>query len=686
MAGLYPHPSHLNLVQVRKEEVHYAMKRHVTDFETDTDCATVTTTTITPTAEIAVTMTMASVSTSTPALPGTAPKPNLTAARCHISKLPAELAFIILTYLPYRSLVALSRVDRHWRQSTFQRDYILWYKLCIRHGFIPLAAAGENNTTDASVNNSCGLYRLHLQDVQSQLPGLARALLQSSRRISSSSTSSSQQSSPGALSGTSSPLLVDLNDDSSIEQHTTKKKRMCISTLNSTSSFSPPSQPFQGRVESWRDYFEVMMTLERKWIEGKPNIRSLREHTEAVLCVKILPQSNRIVSGDRLGYLKVWCALTGVCLKTFKHHMMGISSLVMQDDILVSGSWDSTIIIWRQLQEAPYLKPSKVVDLGEQVMSMDLDSNMDLVIGAVSGLVKVFSIKTLSSMNTFRSPLPHLCTAVSLSNTKVEAAIGLNYYAWDRASNAQVGFIGDAHFDNISCMKVDVGKRLIFTGSLDSKVRIFSWETKPMLLRQYGGHRSGVRCMALRDNMIITGSTDKTCLITFRGRHESYRSDATTPLDGVQDGYEDETEHIAQPVSLLNQSYVNAVDADTSMVVTGAEDGVVRIFDFGCDLWKPPTPSSPTLCGQASLISSTSSTCVLMARPGRNKISVGNRRQTWGTSALAVLTRARSILSESLAQHNIDQDSSKTTPLAWMNVDEIYQRMIEWELQPVRLV
>ncbi|KAF9205376.1 hypothetical protein BGZ49_004102 [Haplosporangium sp. Z 27] len=437
----------------------------------------------------------------------------------------------------------------------------------------------------------------------------------------------------------------------------------------------------QGGIENWRDYFETSIILQREWIEGKPTIKELRGHQEAVLCVKTLPLSERIVSGDRLGYMIVWCALTGTLLKGFKQHMMGVSCFVVHNELLISGSWDGTVIIWKQISEKPFLKRLKVIDLGEQVMSLDLDDNMDLVVGAVSGVVKVISIRTVSSIETFRSPLPHLCSAVSLKHTKVEAAIGSNYYAWDRASKTQVGFIGDAHFENISCMKVDVDKKLLFTGSLDSKVRIFSWESKPMLLQQYGGHRGGVRCMTLQDNMIITGSSDKTVMVTFRDRHEAHRLEKSRHdrLSGQED-----TELTTEPVSFPHPTNVNSVDADTSMIVSGADDGVVRIFDFGYDLWRPPTPSSPRLCGQASLISSALSTCVLMARPGRNKVSVGNRRQTWGTCALAVLTRANSLLHESISQGSSETVSTNTPPLAWMNIDEIYQHMIEWELQPVR--
>jgi hypothetical protein len=169
----------------------------------------------------------------------------------------------------------------------------------------------------------------------------------------------------------------------------------------------------------------------------------------------------------------------------------------------------------------------------------------------------------------------------------------------------------------------------------------------------------------------------KSVLITFRDRHESLDS-----LSAQEDALDEDMERDAEPISLSHPTNINSVDVDTSMVVTGADDGVVRIFDFGFDLWRPPTPSSPTLCGQASLISSKLSHCVLMPQPGRNKVSIGNRRQAWGTRALAVLTRAKSMLIESWTQAGHTPPAEP--PLAWMNVDEIYQRMVEWDLQPVR--
>jgi len=175
-------------------------------------------------------------------------------------------------------------------------------------------------------------------------------------------------------------------------------------------------------------------------------------------------------------------------------------------------------------------------------------------------------------------------------------------------------------------------------------------------------------------------------MVTFRGGRDFCRADLMShdTLVGSEGSLSETTERVPEAVSLPHTAGVNAIDTDASMVVTGDDEGVVRIFDFGFDLWRPSIPSSPRLCGQASLVSSASPTCVLMAKPGRSNVSIGNRRQTWGTSALAVLVRVKSILNGSALQDVRGSNSGISS--AWMNVDEIYQCMVDWELLPVRYI
>jgi hypothetical protein len=221
----------------------------------------------------------------------------------HFSELPLELAFLILCHLPYRSLAALSRVSQYCRQLTFQQDDILWYKLCQRHNFL-------------LPNPETAHHRWTLEEALYQRPGFSRALEQSRQRLI-----------PQHVSETTQEHAIITGDQTEIH------RQQNIQRLR------PSARVRHGRVESWRDYFETSLILEREWTEGRYKIKELYGHGDAILCVKALRRGERIVSGDRMGFLRIWCAVTGALLKEFKRHMMGISCLVVQGDVLISGSW-----------------------------------------------------------------------------------------------------------------------------------------------------------------------------------------------------------------------------------------------------------------------------------------------------------------------------------------------------------
>ncbi|KAF9949011.1 hypothetical protein BGZ72_009139, partial [Mortierella alpina] len=187
--------------------------------------------------------------------------------RSSFSQLPLELAFLVLSYLPYRSLAALSAVDHYWRQLTFQQDSILWHRLCQRHGFLP----GSTALPSAAHTRP----RWTVAQALDQRPGFVRALDQSRKRLTTSQGTPAEE--PDPVSHDHLPLSSQVH-------------RSALST--------------KGNVESWRDFFQASIVLEREWLGGKRTVKELRGHEEAVLCVKTLRGGDRIVSGDRLGYLR----------------------------------------------------------------------------------------------------------------------------------------------------------------------------------------------------------------------------------------------------------------------------------------------------------------------------------------------------------------------------------------------
>ncbi|KAG0235973.1 hypothetical protein BGW42_004428 [Actinomortierella wolfii] len=641
----------------------------------------------------------------------------------YFSQLPVELACFVLSYLPYKSLVAVSCVNRHWRSLTDQQDQILWYWLCQRHGYLtetpsrvrPSLASLESGISSSSspslspsLQGGARPKRLTVAQAKQIRQGFNRALRQSRQWVLESTAEEQQQQlekSPSTATIVASPNIPsDANPAPPTSASASAQQKPATAVVGAR-------MLEKSKVETWRDFFEASIALEKRWKKGRPHCVELggpNGHQDLVLAVKLLPLGDRVISGDRSGVMLLWDVATGACLFRERGHRMGVSSFVVQGDIVVSGSWDGNVIIWRQKLEEPYLEMLYVFPAGDPVVCMHLTSSLELAIGTNQGTVKVCSIAKLPvrqpSIEVFTGAPRDLCTAVYMNESQLCVSVGMSYYAWDRKSKSRIAFMGDAHLQVINCMKIDTEKKLIITGSQDSTIRIFSWEARPMLLRRLHNHQQGIRCLTLQDDMIITGSFDKTVMLTFRSPDENFASKSGTknmqlhpyvspsyhpsgrdPLDREMNEDEDE-EMVAPPVSLTHPAEVNAVDADASLLVSGSEDGVVRLFHFGNDLWRPPPPPAPKLCGQVSLVSSVAPRCVLMMKPSRANGSLGNRRQTWGNAALQVLEQAQRLLDEQVERENKNvPEGGEPIPRrrAWMTVDEVYRRMLEWKMQPV---
>ncbi|KAF9971800.1 hypothetical protein BGZ73_005149 [Actinomortierella ambigua] len=661
-------------------------------------------------------------------------------AKDFFSQLPVELACFVLSYLSYKSLAAMSAVNHHWRALTDQQGQILWYWLCQRHGYLTetpsrarpsttmleAAMASPSPSPSSSLLSSSrspsqgGLWpkRLSIAQAKQIRQGFSRALRHSQLWVQESAATEQQQQQQQhhqhqATGSTGDSASSNIPTGSSQSQPLSSTSILASSSSTSLSRSATTAVNTtwlleKSKVETWRDFFEASSTLEKRWKQGRPHCveLGLNGHQELILAVKLLPLGDRVISGDRSGVMQLWDVSTGTCLFRERRHGMGVSSFVFHGDILVSGSWDGNVIVWRQKLEEPYLEMLYVFAVGDPVVCLHLTPLLELAIGTNRGTVKVCSIAKLPirppAVETFTGAPRDLCTAIYMNESQICVAVGMSYYAWDRKTRARSAFMGDAHLQMINCMKIDTEKKLIITGSHD--IRIFSWETRPMLLRRHDSHQKAIRCLTLQDDMIITGSYDKTVRLTFRSSDENFASKSGTknmqlhpyvslkyhpsgqdPLDREMDEDED-NEPVAPPVSLAHPAKVNAVDADASLLVSGAEDGVVRLYHFGNDLWRPPPPPAPKLCDQVSLVSSVAPRCVLMMKPSRANGSLGNRRQTWGNAALQVLEQAQRLLDEQVEEDNKNLPAG-ADPIprmrAWMTVDEVFRRMKEWNMQPV---
>ncbi len=70
----------------------------------------------------------------------------------------------------------------------------------------------------------------------------------------------------------------------------------------------------------------------------------LEGHTHTIWSVVI--KDNLIISGSRDNTIKIWDIESGLCIKTLECHTNYIRSVAIKDNLIISSSYDNTISIW----------------------------------------------------------------------------------------------------------------------------------------------------------------------------------------------------------------------------------------------------------------------------------------------------------------------------------------------------
>lgn len=87
---------------------------------------------------------------------------------------------------------------------------------------------------------------------------------------------------------------------------------------------------------------------DRESEEGDRCVRTLRGHTSFVFCVNFNAQSNLLVSGSFDSTIRMWDVVTGRCLRCIKAHDAPVTALhfVRDASMIVSASHDGSCKVW----------------------------------------------------------------------------------------------------------------------------------------------------------------------------------------------------------------------------------------------------------------------------------------------------------------------------------------------------
>ncbi|KAF7727706.1 hypothetical protein EC973_007262 [Apophysomyces ossiformis] len=271
--------------------------------------------------------------------------------------------------------------------------------------------------------------------------------------------------------------------------------------------------------QSYVDHHE----LNRRWRAGEARTSYLKGHTDSVYCLAWVGP-HHIVSGSRDKTIKLWdLRKPGHCIKTERQHQGSVLCLHATDRYLISGSSDTTCLIW----SLPDCRPLRRLE-GHTGGVLDL-CVVDgwIVTSSRDSTIRVWDQESGQEQ---RRLVGHSgpVNALEAYGSKVISASGdTTLKLWDVATGQCLRtFVG--HTRGLACVKYN-GK-WIYSGGQDG-IRVWDAETGECLIT-LGGHTDLIRTIDCYGDKIVSGSYDRTlrvwdaktgeCLMRCQSGHSSW--------------------------------------------------------------------------------------------------------------------------------------------------------------------
>ncbi|KAJ7063065.1 WD40-repeat-containing domain protein [Mycena amicta] len=461
--------------------------------------------------------------------------------------LPREVALKVLGYLDATSLCRAAQVTKKWKQLA--DDDILWRGICEQH-----------------IGQTCHKC------------GWGLPLLEKKRAIRKSPTPTPEPTTPPTNTKRSFP------DGDDVCSRPLKRQRA-----------DPPD--LSDVTRPWKDVYSERLTIERNWRRGRCSVRTLKGHTDGVMCLQFSetmsnPDFPVLITGSYDRTARVWNLESGEVLHCLKGHTRAVRALQFDSVKLITGSMDHTLKVW-DWRRGKLIRT--LTGHTEGIVSLNFDSNV-LASGSVDSTIKVWNLRTGGAF-TLRGHSDWV-NAVQL---------------WDPNANPASASSPMNNWDD-QCQgppQIDPGK-MLFSASDDGTVKLWDLNTRTCV-RVFSGHVGQVQSMKLllppecdetdgqpaqtqKKPLLITGSLDNTIKMwdidngentsTFFGHIEGVWAVASDKLRLVSGSHDrtikvwsrDEGKCTATLVG--HRAAVSCLALGEDKIVSGSDDFDIKVWSF----------------------------------------------------------------------------------------------------------
>ena len=325
-------------------------------------------------------------------------------------------------------------------------------------------------------------------------------------------------------------------------------------------------------------------------------------HDATVIAAAISPDGRRIASGTVSGHIHVWNADSYVCERTLMGHTAAVSSLVFRDDeTLASGSLDGTVRFWSSTVEEPLAVLPDIRGMTAAVWSPD--GGQLAVAPRHHGGIQIWDPRMVQRVHTLIDTSDTVRQiAYSPDGSLVAAAFQSlrqdgDVRVWEADSGKLLRTLGGHTEGAVAVAFSSDGSRLLTTSG-NGMVMVWDVRTGRQQMARHSGFRAvisktvavfglGGSRVACSTHDLLDSDTGITVTTLLNHGHVSFMAtspDGRTLATGMAMGGVHLTDFTTgnRLASLSGHtSLVRAIafNRDGDMLLTGSQDGTVRLWD-----------------------------------------------------------------------------------------------------------